>query len=38
MQHYGRYPGRPEALDVWQAERDRLMDDIYAVTGAEPKY
>jgi len=38
MQHYGRYPGRPEALDVWQAERDRLMDDIYAVTGADPKY
>ncbi|RLM53589.1 geranylgeranyl reductase family protein [Halobellus sp. Atlit-31R] len=38
MQQYARYPGRPEALDVWQSERDRVMDDIYEVTGAEPKY
>ncbi|WP_049984772.1 geranylgeranyl reductase family protein [Halobellus rufus] len=38
MEHYARYPGRPEALDVWQEQRDDLMDDIYAVTGADPKY
>jgi geranylgeranyl reductase family protein len=38
MDHYKRYPGRPGALDGWQAERDRLMDDIYEVTGADPKY
>ncbi|MGQ4556262.1 geranylgeranyl reductase family protein [Halobellus sp. GM3] len=38
MGHYGRYPRRPEALDVWQDERDRLMDEIYETTGADPKY
>ncbi|MFC6825713.1 geranylgeranyl reductase family protein [Halopelagius fulvigenes] len=38
MDHYKRYPGRPGALEGWQAERDRLMDEIYEVTGAEPKY
>jgi geranylgeranyl reductase family protein len=38
MNHYERYPGRPTALPAWQSERDRLMDDIYEVTGADPKY
>ena len=38
MAHYGRYPSRPEAIDVWQSERDRLMDRVYGVTGAEAKY
>ena len=38
MSHYNRYPRRPGALDGWQAERDRLMEDVYAVTGADPKY
>ncbi|MDS0298718.1 geranylgeranyl reductase family protein [Halogeometricum sp. S1BR25-6] len=38
MGHYNRYPRRPGALDGWQAERDRLMEDVYAVTGADPKY
>jgi hypothetical protein len=38
MDHYSRYPGRPEAVEVWQSERDRLMDQIYDVTGAEAKY
>ncbi|WP_336023201.1 geranylgeranyl reductase family protein [Halobellus salinisoli] len=38
MDHYARYPGRPEALEVWKDQRDDLMDDIYAVTGADPKY
>jgi hypothetical protein len=38
MAHYGRYPSRPEAVDVWQSERDRLMDRVYDVTGAEAKY
>ena len=38
MDHYDRYPRRPEAVDVWQSERDRLMERIYDVTGAEAKY
>jgi geranylgeranyl reductase family protein len=38
MEHYGRYPGRPEAVPVWQSQRDELMERIYEVTGAEPKY
>ncbi|MGM0590691.1 MAG: geranylgeranyl reductase family protein [Halobacteriota archaeon] len=38
IDHYGRYPSRPEALDGWQAHRDDLMERIYATTGAEPKY
>ncbi|MFW6153443.1 MAG: electron transfer flavoprotein, partial [Halobacteriota archaeon] len=38
LDHYGSYPDDPEAFDTWQAERDALMDEIYAVTGADPKY
>jgi len=38
LRHYERYPSRPAALSVWRDERDRLMDEIYEVTGAEPKY
>ncbi|MFA1611208.1 geranylgeranyl reductase family protein [Halobellus rubicundus] len=38
MRHYERYPTRPETLSVWQDERDRLMDEIYEVTGADAKY
>jgi geranylgeranyl reductase family protein len=38
IDHYGRYPSRPEALPTWQSERDDLMDRIYETTGADPKY
>ena len=38
IDHYGRYPDRPESLPNWQRERDRMMDRIYEQTGAEPKY
>ena len=38
IDHYSRYPGRPDAVPVWQSERDRLMERIYDVTGAEAKY
>ncbi|SEK68199.1 geranylgeranyl reductase family protein [Haloferax larsenii] len=38
MAHYDRYPTRPSALAGWQDERDRIMDEIYEVTGADPKY
>ncbi len=38
IDHYDRYPSRPGALGTWQAHRDDLMDEVYTVTGAEPKY
>ncbi len=37
-EHYERYPSSPDGFDEWQAERDDLMDEIYAVTGADAKY
>ncbi|NIB98770.1 geranylgeranyl reductase family protein [Halobacterium sp. R2-5] len=38
LEHYEDYPSSPAALADWQAERDAIMDDVYEVTGAEPKY
>jgi digeranylgeranylglycerophospholipid reductase len=38
LEHYETYPSTPDAFGEWQRERDRIMDDIYAETGAEPKY
>ncbi|MXR42083.1 geranylgeranyl reductase family protein [Halobaculum sp. WSA2] len=38
MDHYGRYPTRPGGFEPWRDERDRLMEQVYDVTGAEPKY
>ncbi|MFB6268355.1 MAG: geranylgeranyl reductase family protein [Halobacterium sp.] len=38
LEHYEDYPSSPDALADWQAERDAIMDDVYAVTGADPKY
>jgi len=38
LDHYGTYPSSPAGFDSWREERDRIMDDIYAATGAEPKY
>jgi geranylgeranyl reductase family protein len=38
IDHYGRYPDRPETLPVWQRERDAMMDRIYEQTGADAKY
>ncbi|WP_049936275.1 geranylgeranyl reductase family protein [Haloplanus natans] len=35
---YEAYPSSPSGLDVWQAERDGLMERVYETTGAEPKY
>ncbi|SFS02723.1 2,3-di-O-geranylgeranylglyceryl phosphate reductase [Halomicrobium zhouii] len=36
--HYESYPSSPDGFDEWQSERDDLMDEIYAVTGADAKY
>ncbi len=35
---YEEYPTHPDAFDRWQARRDDLMDEIYEVTDADPKY
>ncbi|SEH14428.1 electron-transferring-flavoprotein dehydrogenase [Natronorubrum sediminis] len=35
---YDSYPDGPEHFDAWQAERDSVMDRVYDITGAEPKY
>ena len=38
LEHYEEYPSGPDGFASWQAERDGIMDDIYAKTGAEAKY
>jgi digeranylgeranylglycerophospholipid reductase len=38
IDHYGEYPSTPGGFDEWRATRDDIMDDVYAVTGADPKY
>lgn len=38
LAHYEDYPDTPAQLESWQATRDQLMEQVYAVTGADPKY
>ena len=38
IDHYETYPSDPRGLAAWQDRRDSIMDDIYATTGADPKY
>ncbi|MFB6308481.1 MAG: electron transfer flavoprotein, partial [Haloarculaceae archaeon] len=38
LDHYESYPSDPAEFDSWRSSRDEIMDEIYAVTGAEPKY
>ncbi|MXR51397.1 geranylgeranyl reductase family protein [Halovenus sp. WSH3] len=35
---YDEYPTTPSEFEAWQAKRDELMDEVYEITGAEPKY
>ena len=35
---YDSYPDDPRHFDAWLAERDAVMDRVYELTGAEPKY
>ncbi|WP_436901315.1 geranylgeranyl reductase family protein [Halovenus halobia] len=35
---YNEYPSTPSEFEAWQAKRDELMDEVYELTGAEPKY
>ncbi|WP_277553597.1 geranylgeranyl reductase family protein [Halobaculum limi] len=36
--HYETYPSRPGGFETWLETRDSIMDDLYAVSGADPKY
>lgn len=36
--HYDRYPLSPDAFPAWKEVRDGIMDDVYAISGADPKY
>ncbi|PSP93781.1 electron transfer flavoprotein [Halobacteriales archaeon QS_4_62_28] len=38
LDHYESYPSSPDDFGRWQSRRDELMDEVYAVTGADPKY
>jgi len=38
LDHYEDYPETLDGFDRWQRERDDLMEDVYATTGADPKY
>jgi geranylgeranyl reductase family protein len=38
LDHYEDYPDSPVGFEDWQAERDEIMEDVYRVTGADPKY
>lgn len=35
---YDDYPASPEDFGDWTERRDDLMDDVYDLTGADPKY
>ncbi|MDY6765727.1 MAG: electron transfer flavoprotein, partial [Halobacteria archaeon] len=35
---YDLYPDTPNGFAAWKEERDEIMDDIYEITGAQPKY
>jgi digeranylgeranylglycerophospholipid reductase len=35
---YDQYPTHPDGFAAWRDERDALMEEVYEVTGADPKY
>ena len=35
---YNAYPSTPDALPAWQEARDSILDEVYQISGAEPKY
>ena len=35
---YEAFPESPSGFPDWQARRDRILNDVYELTGAEPKY
>jgi digeranylgeranylglycerophospholipid reductase len=38
LTHYESYPDDPTAFDDWRRDRDAIMDRVYDLTGADPKY
>ncbi|MEF8781614.1 MAG: geranylgeranyl reductase family protein [Haloarculaceae archaeon] len=38
LAHYESYPDDPTAFDDWRRDRDAIMDRVYDLTGADPKY
>ncbi|MDR5656914.1 geranylgeranyl reductase family protein [Halodesulfurarchaeum sp. HSR-GB] len=38
LDHYETYPESPAEFAEWQRERDAIMESVYQVTGASPKY
>lgn len=35
---YNAYPSSPRGFEAWQDARDGVMEDLYEITGADPKY
>ena len=38
LEQYGDYPSDPDEFETWRDDRDELMEQVYAVADAEPKY
>ncbi|MFB6173372.1 MAG: electron transfer flavoprotein, partial [Halobacteriales archaeon] len=38
LDHYEDYPDTRAGFAEWQLRRDEIMEDVYATTGADPKY
>jgi geranylgeranyl reductase family protein len=38
LEQYEAYPTGPDGFEDWRAERDTIMEDVYAVADADPKY
>ncbi len=35
---YDDYPASPSGFEQWQAERDAILEEVYEISGADPKY
>ena len=35
---YDDYPTTPDGFEDWRTRRDAIVDDVYEITGADPKY
>lgn len=35
---YDACPGTPVVFEGWRSERDRVLDEVYESSGADPKY
>jgi electron-transferring-flavoprotein dehydrogenase len=35
---YDDFPTTPDGFEAWRADRDAIVDDVYEITGAAPKY